>query len=355
MGYVTQEQIKRAREMSALDYILSHESSAFKQVGSGYRLKEHPSLVVNDKGFYWHSRAIGGRTALDYLVNIKGYAFVDAVCFLINESPAKPSVSSNQKPSRPSQRHTPPRHQDEKLQHKPPGQHKPLTQQKPQALILPRRNKDNRRVIAYLQSRSIDRDIIMACINRGSLYESAIYHNAVFLGKDEQGKTRFAASRSTTGKYMCDAAGSDKRFNFKIPPSDSKNNHILAVFESPIEALSHMTLCKHGFLPSLDVWRLSLGGTSTLALRQFLEACPDITHCYVCTNNDEAGNSAVAKVSELLTTMSANSTKPITHQRAPPPIGNDWNNTLETIQKTKRYEALSNQRGDDSYSTRPSK
>jgi hypothetical protein len=55
MGYVTQQQIERAREFPVLDYVLSNEGSQYKQVGSGYRNKEHPSLAVSEKGFYWHS------------------------------------------------------------------------------------------------------------------------------------------------------------------------------------------------------------------------------------------------------------------------------------------------------------
>ncbi len=46
MGYVTKEQIERARQVDILEYILTHEPGNAKRVGSGYRLKDHESLAV---------------------------------------------------------------------------------------------------------------------------------------------------------------------------------------------------------------------------------------------------------------------------------------------------------------------
>ena len=338
MGYVTPEQIQRAKDISALDYILSHESGAFNQVGSGYRLKEHPSLVVNDKGFYWHSCDIGGRTALDYLVKVRGYAFVDAVSHLTNKSPAPKPASKKSIPAWQM-------HKDHQ-----PRQHKPSQQHNQQTIILPRRNRDNRRIIAYLQSRGIDKDTITECINRGCLYESAYYHNAVFLGKNERGEARFAAMRAIAGGFMRDAEGSDKRYGFYIPPNDNvtmnsstdcvmPDTNMLAIFESPIDALSHQSLCRQGFIPAYNGWRLSLGGTSILALVHFLEIHPSINHCYICTDNDLAGNKAAAKLAAKLSNMPEYGTsRAITSQRAPPPSGCDWNDTLQIIKGIKPKE-----------------
>jgi hypothetical protein len=64
MAYVTTDQIERARQINVLDYILTHEANNIKRVGNAYRLKDHKSLAISDKGFYWHSHGIGGKTAL---------------------------------------------------------------------------------------------------------------------------------------------------------------------------------------------------------------------------------------------------------------------------------------------------
>ena len=58
MGYVTKNQIERAREIPVLEYVLTHESGNLRRVGGGYRFKDHESLAVSDKGFYWHSHDI---------------------------------------------------------------------------------------------------------------------------------------------------------------------------------------------------------------------------------------------------------------------------------------------------------
>jgi len=383
MGYVTQEMIVRARETHVLDYILSCEAGLYKRVGRGYRHREDSALAVSDKGWYCHRKNKGNVTALDYLVELKGYGLVEAVCMILGEQPivgphktSKVSESSElSKPSsqavtnntsnqaflnkypnqaviskssnhttniKPSNHTATRKHPNHAANQPSQATNQPSILPSNQTLALPRRHKDNRRVIAYLQSRGIDRDLMLDCINRGVLYESAVYHNCVFLGKDNHGKTRFAALRSTTNRFMHDAEGSDKRYGFIIPPNDSdamlnlannsnsisanngnsigannnngvsanssncigankskgvsKSNNKVALFESPIEALSHQTMCKQGYMPTFDGWRLSLGGTSTLGLEYFLENNPHITHCIVCTNNDEAGNMAMKRI-----------------------------------------------------------
>ena len=353
MGFVTKEQIEHAREVPVLEYVLSYEPGAFKRVGQSYRLRSDDAFALSEKGWYCHRNNIGGKTALDYLVKIKGFKLVDAVCMLINENPAgtshKTHSSSKANLNPQSDSTQPPAHTRNQTQNR-----KQAIQTRPEhpALILPRRHKDNRRITAYLQSRGIDKDVITDSINQGNLYESAVYHNAVFLGKDENGKTRFAAMRSTTNKFMLDAEGSDKRYGFTIPPptldstaSDTQTHltHEAAIFESPIDALSHLTLCKQGLIPPFDGWRLSLGCTSLLALTRFLETRPEITHLRISTDNDEAGNKAAANIAELIGGINDNyhpviSGRGITSQRAPPPYGKDWNDTLLTIQRMKRQE-----------------
>ena len=298
MGFMTKQQLERAREYHVLDYVLRYEAERYKRVGGGYRSKEHPSLAVSERGFYWHSHGLSGKTALDYLIYVRRYGLVDAACMLLNECPVERSVTIP--PSSPER----------------------------QALALPLRHKDNRRVIAYLQSRGIDRDLILDCINRGVLFESQYRHHCVFLGKDEQGRTRSATMRSTTGNFKRDANGSDKRYAFLLPP-DNPNSQTAACFEAPVDCLSHQTLCKQGLIPPFDGWRLSLGGTAIGALEYFLKRHPEVTQCLVCTDNDEAGELAAAKIAKL---------PGITTARSPPVIGNDWNDTLEAALKAERTQ-----------------
>ena len=333
--YVTKEQTSRAREIPVLEYVLRYEGDKYKRVGSGYRSKEHESLAVSDKGFYWHSTGDGGKTALDYLMSVRNYDFVSAVCHLIGEAPYEKGDNTNQNSQR--NKDSPPKSAGIKSVNTPsavmsslpstatskstPPENKSQSEQ--QQIILPRRNKDNYHVIAYLQNRGIDRDVIMDCINRGVLYESALHHNAVFLGKDENGKTRFAAMRGIQGDFKCDTEGSNKKYGFVVPPknisADNPDSQAVMIFESPIDCLSHQTLCKRGIIPDFDGWRLSLGGTSGSALIGFIERHSNINHCIIATDNDEAGNAFAERMADKIT---------IPIERVHLLHGKDWNDAL---------------------------
>ena len=362
MGWVTNDQLERARLMPVLDYILSYESGDYKRVGRGYRLRADDALAVDDNGWYCHKRCKGSRTALDYLVEIKGYGLVDAVCRVLGESPQERSNKvkpAGPKPSNKRENACSLNHNSPNSRPPPAADHKGRHISMPTAFItqtdsgqptppipldLPQRHKDNKRVIAYLQSREIDRDLIMACINRGTLYESRYYHNCVFLGKDERGKTKFAAMRSTTTGFMRDADGSDKRYGFILPP-DNPSSRMVAVCESPIDCLSHQTLCRQGYIPPFDGWRLSLGGTSPLALEHFLESNGNATHCVIATDNDEAGRKIAEKITMLAATPGSSPVYGKTTERSLPPRGDDWNGALEAIKKAERKQGNMRQSG----------
>ena len=64
----------------------------------------------------------------------------------------------------------------------PVPQPKPVSQK--QALSLPPRNADDRRVFAYLRKRGIAVQAIRQFLNAGLLYEDAVHHNCVFGRRD---------------------------------------------------------------------------------------------------------------------------------------------------------------------------
>ena len=108
---------------------------------------------------------------------------------------------------------------------------------------MPAPSQDNRRVIAYLTERGISRKVLEACFRAGILYESADYHNAVFVGKDETGTARYAFLRGTYPKgkpFKAEVSGSDKQYCFCIPPKDKSRR--AAVYEGAVDALAHLTL-----------------------------------------------------------------------------------------------------------------
>jgi hypothetical protein len=334
MPGVTKEQIARAKEIGIKEYILSHEPDNVKRIGSAYYLRDHESLEISNGLFNWHSRNIGGKNCIDYLIFVRGYSFVDAVRHLAGEDyglsvlpKARPPNSSEKTSLSLGTAQAPrlARFVAPPLPNESPIHREPLpAQQKPQErsrLVLPQRNKDNMRVIAYLRSRGIDRPLILDCIERGILYETAEWHNACFVGRDDDGKARFAALRGTSGNFKRDAEGSDKRYGFSLPHSGDASS--VAVYESPIDLLSHAVID-----PDFKGRRLSLGCTALAALRNFLERHGEVKTVIACTDNDEAGDLAASKISEL---------PGIEAVRSIPSGGEkDWNDALREMRRRER-------------------
>ena len=273
MPGVTEEQITAAKQMTAIEFLRRYRPGELVKAESRgeFQLREHDSFKINERTSLWHwkSRDVGGKSALDYLIKVEGLGFVEAVQALCEEIPS----------------YIPPSSQPE--------------QQK--EFLLPPAAENNRRVFAYLLKRGISRKVIEACVRAGILYESADYHNAVFVGQDETGAARYAFLRGTYTKgkpFKAEVSGSDKRFCFFLPPKWKSKK--LAVYEAAIETLAHLTI--QGIA---DKYRLSLGGIyapkqgeeavrsflfkNPPALDAFLGRHPEIEEIEICLNNDFAG------------------------------------------------------------------
>ena len=72
--------IEQARQIDLLSYLQRYEPSNLKRVaGNVYCTKEHDSLKISNGKWYWWSRGFGGVSALDYLIKVREYSFVEAV------------------------------------------------------------------------------------------------------------------------------------------------------------------------------------------------------------------------------------------------------------------------------------
>lgn len=186
-------------------------------------------------------------------------------------------------------------------------------------------------MIQYLFGRGIDYQLIQECIADGTLYESADYHNAVFIGKDEGGTPKYAALRSTLGStFKQDASGSDKRYSFRLlarEPTDT-----LHLFEAAIDLLSYATYLKCEGKDYKSESLLSLSGVYQpkkemkdskipIALTTFLSANPQIKTIVLHLDNDKVGRLCTATLKELLQ-------KDYKIVDDPPPIGKDFNDFL---------------------------
>ena len=121
MPYYTKEQIQQARQVDLLTYLQRHDPGELVHVSGGtYCTKSHDSLKISNGKWCWWSRNIGGSTALDYLVKVRGYKLPEAVGMILGEQPLLSSRPVS----------------------KPPPKARPDFQ-------LPEQNPDTRRVFAY--------------------------------------------------------------------------------------------------------------------------------------------------------------------------------------------------------------
>ena len=264
--------IESARQVDLLTYLQRYEPENLVKVsGSEYRLRDHDSLRISNGKWYWWSRGFGGASALDYLIKVRGCGFVEAVEMITGRIESDPSFYIEPNPQ----------------------------EKREKVLLLPERNDNNDRVIAYLMGRGIDREIIDYCIENELLYESLPYHSAVFVGYDNDNTARYASIRGTVGSYKGEASGSDKRYSFRLTAEGSDT---LYVFESAIDLLSFATLQKqngrpwqkHNLLSLAGVYRSnnSREGNIPLALENFLKKHEEVKRIYLCLDNDKAGRDA---------------------------------------------------------------
>ena len=295
MQLIPKEDIQRAREMDLLTYLTYYEPGNLKHVsGNVFSTVEHDSLIINNGKWCWFSRQIGGKSALDYLIKVKGIPFRDAVERIIgNITEPLPVVKQAESP--------------------------------PKEFVMPELSSDTTRVSTYLTSRGIDPEITKWCIDHKLIFETAKYGNVVFVGYDKQGNPKHGSMRSTTTPYKGDVKGSDKRFAFRLIRAEHPRK--VHVFEAVPDLLSYATCVKlrgGNWRKETYLSLAGIGGSSLpKALEQFLKDYPDISHIYLHLDNDEPGRNAAKTIKELL------SGKYVVKDQ-PPPSGKDYNEYLQS-------------------------
>lgn len=305
MTYISPEVILEAKQIDLLTYLKACEPSQLVRVsGNTYCTKEHDSLKISNGKWMWWSRGIGGKTALDYLIKVQGYSFLEAVQAILGNTTVAYPVMGNVQKEEARAAETP--------------------------LMLPEKCKSADKVTEYLFGRGIDYEIINYCLQKGFLFESLPYHNAVFVGFDENGQAKYAAYRATnSARIMGDCSGSKKQYSFRISDGNGRDLHL---FECAIDLLSYATLMK---LDGED-WRsenlVSLSGVYQpkrniaeskvpVALEVFLEQHPNINRIVLHFDNDTAGR----RITEALKTILPDRYEVVDD---PPPCGKDVNDFL---------------------------
>lgn len=198
----------------------------------------------------------------------------------------------------------------------------------PKLFALPPANKDARRVFAYLvKHRHIVPEVVSHFVRAGLLYEDAEYHNAVFVGTDEQGVPRHAHKRSTNsfGKtFRINVEGSFPQYSFHHLGADGA----LFVFEAPIDLMSYLALHPERWQEHSYV---ACCGTSFLPVEKMLERMRRVEEVFLCLDNDVAGHTASKRMASFL------AEKNIPSQRLVPQL-KDWNEDLTGMGQEQRKE-----------------
>lgn len=283
----TQEQIDQA---AATDLAVFLQSRGEKLISSGRekRLSSNHSVTVRGGEWYDHAEQRGGN-AISFLQQHYDMSFPKAVQALLG------------------------------------GDFRPSTSviEEPKPFVLPEDHSDMRRVFAYLtKTRGIDNRIVSAFAHEKLIYEDAKYHNAVFVGRDENGKPVHAHVRSTNSQgktFRINVESSDLRYSFH----HIGTNGSLLVFEAPIDLLSHISLYPQNWQENSYV---ACCGTSIQPVLKTLEQMPQADTVLLCLDNDEAGQKANQRMAEQL---EAEGLKAMTQI----PKLKDWNDDLLTSQQ----------------------
>ena len=200
-----------------------------------------------------------------------------------------------------------------------PAEQRQRERERPQ-FALPEKNENMRRVYAYLlKQRCIDRAVLDHFAHEHLVYESADYHNAVFVGTDENGTPRHAHKRSTGSEsgWRQNQAGSEAAYAF---------HHIgtsgcIYSFEAPIDLLSFISLYQRDWQQHSYV---ALCGVSDEALMHQLSTHENLREVVLCLDNDQAGQAATERISQALRDRGYSASALV-------PADKDWNQTLQNL------------------------
>ncbi len=305
--HFTDEQKRRASEVDLVEF-LRHQGEKLIRSGPEYRLDSDHSVTVRGNGWYDHATEQGGGP-ISFVQQFYNLSYPEAVtCLLGGEQGAVYASASKQ------------------------------VEQPKKEFALPDASREMRRMYAYLlKHRLLDREVVNTFVRAGLLYESCEkskdttreYHNAVFVGRDENGVPRHAHKRSlnSIGKTCrINVEGSDPRCSFHYIGTSDR----LYVFEAPIDLMSFLTRYPRGWQEHSFV---SLCGTSEHAMLWMLEQNPDIHSVCLCLDHDEAGIEASGRLAEVL------------HERGYDDVGilqpeyKDWNEDLKARRGLPAQEA----------------
>ena len=317
--WVTEREKLEAKQYDVYSYLrLADPNELVRLSRNEYCLRSHDSFKISQRDgvwlWYWYSRDFGGRSAIDYLIKVKNYSFVDAV----------KEVNRVMKGIIPSF----------------------FVEKKAEKVFqLPPKNDNSNVAIEYLCSRGIDKELVLGLIEEGLIYQNEKYKSVVFVGYDENGNPKHASYRSTKNNscYKGDYAGSNKEYVFRIEKEYCKT---VRVFESAIDLLSYITMCNITGYDCSEESLISTAGISAsrndeiklpLALSKYLENHPETENVLLCFDNDIAGKKCADQIKQKISYR-------YKVRFIPPKQGKDYNEYLQLIRSLGKEKMYCNYR-----------
>ena len=286
----TKEQREEARQTDLASFLISQGESV-KKSGSEYEWLDGSQKITIRGNLWYHQYEQKGGDAIDFVRRFYNKDYVGAVQLLLSQT------CGNLTKSAPIER-------------------------KEKQFKLPERNDRMSRVYSYLLlTRGIDKEILYELVCKKMIYESAKYHNAVFVGYDSDGNPRHAHLRGTVSSnaFKGNVSGSKPEYSFHWNGTSDK----LFLFEAPIDMLSFISMRKDNWQSHTYVASCSV---SDRVLFQCLKDNSNIKKVYLCFDNDEAGQTANKLIADKLNKINIQNEILIPKQK-------DWNEDLTLLEK----------------------
>ena len=283
--HFTEQQKTQARQTDIAE-LLRSQGETLKRSGSESEWMDGGQKVTIRGNLWYHQYEQVGGDAVDFVRRFYNKSYPEAIEYLLGGSGGTLAVS-------------------------------PSVQKEEKPFVLPPKNDNMRRVFAYLLNRrGIDREVLYAFVHKGMIYESADYHNAVFVGFDSNGKPKHAHKRGTGSEssYKGNVSGSHPEFSFHW----SGQSDTLYLFEAPIDMLSFISMQKEGWRQHSYAASCSV---SDRVLFQTLKDNPNIRQVVLCLDSDEPGQTAAKRIADKLFVQGTASEILV-------PVHKDWNENL---------------------------
>ena len=93
MPYIPPSVVREVKRMDLLTYLKNYEPYELVHFsGNTYTTRTHDSLKISNGKWMWWSQRTGGRSALDYLIKVRGYSFLEAVELLAERANIQPPL-----------------------------------------------------------------------------------------------------------------------------------------------------------------------------------------------------------------------------------------------------------------------